>query len=93
MLFPCGNKAEQLSIYLDVADSATLPKGWARQARFSLTVHNQDPQRNVTKGSLCPAKSLLCASGARAAFLEAVLLRSAGDLRPDDSMYLGTAFF
>lgn len=43
---------QQLSVYLDVADSATLPQGWTRHAHFTLTVHNQkDPTRNVVKGA------------------------------------------
>jgi len=41
---------QQLSVYLDVADSVTLPQGWSRQAHFSLTVQNQkEPQRSVVK--------------------------------------------
>jgi len=50
LLFPGGNNVHQLSVYLDVADSATLPQGWSRQAHFTLTVHNQkDQSRNVVK--------------------------------------------
>jgi len=50
LLFPGGNNVQQLSVYLDVADSATLPQGWTRHAHFTLTVHNQkDPSRNVVK--------------------------------------------
>ncbi|CAI0383693.1 unnamed protein product [Linum tenue] len=30
-----------LSMYLDVADSSTLPYGWSRYAQFSLAVVNQ----------------------------------------------------
>ncbi len=41
LLFPGGNNVQQLSVYLDVADSGQLPQGWTRQAHFSLTVHNQ----------------------------------------------------
>ena len=53
LLFPGGNNVTQLSVYLDVADSATLPQGWSRQAHFTLTVHNQkDPSRSVIKGTL-----------------------------------------
>jgi ubiquitin carboxyl-terminal hydrolase 7 len=52
LLFPGGNNVQQLSVYLDVADSATLPQGWTRHAHFTLTVHNQkDPMRNVVKGA------------------------------------------
>ncbi|OIV90620.1 hypothetical protein TanjilG_01701 [Lupinus angustifolius] len=36
-----GNNVDHLSMYLDVADSTTLPYGWSRYAQFSLTVVNQ----------------------------------------------------
>ena len=50
MLFPAGNNVTQLSVYLDVADSATLPQGWSRQAHFTVTVHNRkDPSHSVIK--------------------------------------------
>ena len=52
LLFPGGNNVQQLSVYLDVADSVTLPQGWSRQAHFSLTVQNQkDPTKSVVKGA------------------------------------------
>lgn len=55
LLFPGGNNVQQLSVYLDVADSATLPQGWTRHAHFTLTVHNQkEPSRNVIKGAPAP---------------------------------------
>ncbi|XP_051150225.1 ubiquitin C-terminal hydrolase 12 isoform X2 [Andrographis paniculata] len=41
LIFPKGNNVDYLSIYLDVADSATLPYGWSRYAQFSLAVVNQ----------------------------------------------------
>ncbi|KAI3461224.1 hypothetical protein Pfo_017887 [Paulownia fortunei] len=41
LIFPKGNNADYLSMYLDVADSATLPYGWSRYAHFSLAVVNQ----------------------------------------------------
>ncbi|XP_039024215.1 ubiquitin carboxyl-terminal hydrolase 12-like [Hibiscus syriacus] len=41
LIFPKGNNADHLSMYLDVADSASLPYGWSRYAQFSLTVINQ----------------------------------------------------
>ncbi|KAG8387302.1 hypothetical protein BUALT_Bualt02G0007200 [Buddleja alternifolia] len=41
LIFPKGNNADFLSMYLDVADSANLPYGWSRYAHFSLTVVNQ----------------------------------------------------
>ncbi|XP_059665801.1 MATH domain and coiled-coil domain-containing protein At3g58340-like [Cornus florida] len=41
-MFPKGNgKADHFAIYLDVADSATLPYGWSRDIKFSLSVINQ----------------------------------------------------
>ncbi|KAJ7975928.1 ubiquitin carboxyl-terminal hydrolase 12 [Quillaja saponaria] len=41
LMFPKGNNVDYLSMYLDVADSTTLPYGWSRYAQFSLTVVNQ----------------------------------------------------
>ncbi|XP_020577037.1 ubiquitin carboxyl-terminal hydrolase 13-like isoform X2 [Phalaenopsis equestris] len=41
LIFPKGNNVDHLSMYLDVADSATLPYGWSRNAQFSLAVCNQ----------------------------------------------------
>nr|XP_043609008.1 ubiquitin C-terminal hydrolase 12-like isoform X2 [Erigeron canadensis] len=41
LIFPKGNNVEHLSMYLDVADSATLQYGWSRYAQFSLAVVNQ----------------------------------------------------
>ncbi|CAI8586565.1 unnamed protein product [Vicia faba] len=41
LIFPKGNNVDYLSMYLDVADSTSLPYGWSRYAQFSLTVANQ----------------------------------------------------
>ncbi|KAF9592849.1 hypothetical protein IFM89_017814 [Coptis chinensis] len=41
LIFPKGNNVDQLSMYLDVADSPSLPYGWSRYAQFSLSVVNQ----------------------------------------------------
>ncbi|KAL8226243.1 hypothetical protein R6Q59_000211 [Mikania micrantha] len=41
LVFPKGNNVEHLSMYLDVADFATLPYNWSRYAHFSLAVVNQ----------------------------------------------------
>ncbi|CAK9213983.1 unnamed protein product [Sphagnum troendelagicum] len=50
LLFPKGNNVDHLSLYLDVADSASLPYGWSRFAHFSLAVVNQyDPKATVKK--------------------------------------------
>ncbi|XP_015571890.1 ubiquitin C-terminal hydrolase 12 isoform X2 [Ricinus communis] len=45
LIFPKGNNVDHLSMYLDVADSATLPYGWSRYAQFSLCVVNQIHQK------------------------------------------------
>ncbi|KAL0709113.1 hypothetical protein Bca4012_016091 [Brassica carinata] len=36
LIFPKGNNVDHLSMYLDVADAASLPYGWSRYAQFSL---------------------------------------------------------
>ncbi|KAI3750855.1 hypothetical protein L2E82_21722 [Cichorium intybus] len=41
LIFPKGNNVDHLSMYLDVADSTSLPYGWSRYAHFSLAVINQ----------------------------------------------------
>ncbi|KAJ0084120.1 hypothetical protein Patl1_29788 [Pistacia atlantica] len=41
LIFPKGNNVDHLSLYLDVADSGSLPYGWSRYAQFSLVVINQ----------------------------------------------------
>ncbi|XP_024631332.1 ubiquitin carboxyl-terminal hydrolase 12 isoform X5 [Medicago truncatula] len=41
LIFPKGNNAEHLSMYIDVADAGSMPYGWTRFAQFSLTVVNQ----------------------------------------------------
>ncbi|KAL0426633.1 UNVERIFIED_CONTAM: Ubiquitin carboxyl-terminal hydrolase 12 [Sesamum latifolium] len=41
LIFPKGNNVDYLSMYLDVADSSSLPYGWSRYAQFSLAVVNQ----------------------------------------------------
>ncbi|XP_038981966.1 ubiquitin carboxyl-terminal hydrolase 12-like isoform X4 [Phoenix dactylifera] len=41
LIFPKGNNVDHLSMYLDVADSATLPYGWSRYAQFNLAIINQ----------------------------------------------------
>ncbi|BFG34993.1 hypothetical protein CerSpe_212670 [Prunus speciosa] len=41
LIFPKGNNVDHLSMYLDVADSASLPYGWSRYAQFCLGVVNQ----------------------------------------------------
>nr|GMN19061.1 hypothetical protein TIFTF001_039712 [Ficus carica] len=52
LIFPKGNKkSDGLSIYLDAADSATLPSGWSRHARFSISVISQTPKFTVTQES------------------------------------------
>jgi len=52
LLFPKGNSVDHLSLYLDVADSMTLPPGWSRFAQFCLTVVNQfNTQYSFRKGN------------------------------------------
>uniref|UniRef100_A0A199UC08 MATH domain-containing protein n=1 Tax=Manihot esculenta TaxID=3983 RepID=A0A199UC08_MANES len=41
LVFPKGNKVDYLSMYLEVADSTSLPQGWSRDAEFNLAVVNQ----------------------------------------------------
>ncbi|KAL8050420.1 hypothetical protein ABFS82_06G080800 [Erythranthe guttata] len=41
LIFPKGNNVDHLSMYLDVADSTTLPYNWSRYAQFSLSIVNQ----------------------------------------------------
>lgn len=39
MAYPKGNfEANYLSLFLDVADSESLPSGWRRHTKFRLTV-------------------------------------------------------
>ncbi|PRQ55944.1 putative ubiquitinyl hydrolase 1 [Rosa chinensis] len=50
-LYPKGNTVENfISMYMEVADSSTLPSGWTRYAKFSLTLVNQlDRILSITK--------------------------------------------
>ncbi|KAI9124666.1 hypothetical protein K1719_004588 [Acacia pycnantha] len=41
LMFPKGNNVDHLSMYLDFADSSTLPDGRSVYAQFSLTIVNQ----------------------------------------------------
>ncbi|XP_030440535.2 MATH domain and coiled-coil domain-containing protein At3g58270-like [Syzygium oleosum] len=51
VVFPKGNGTNHLSLYVDVPDSATLPKGWSRNAEFSLSVIDQiDNVRTIRYG-------------------------------------------
>ncbi|KAF0889577.1 hypothetical protein E2562_028669 [Oryza meyeriana var. granulata] len=50
LIFPKGNNVDHFSMYLDVADSASLPYGWNRSAQFSLAVVNQiHPKYTIRK--------------------------------------------
>ncbi|CAI0410559.1 unnamed protein product, partial [Linum tenue] len=55
LIFPKGNNVDHLSMYLDVADSGTLPYGWSRYAQFSLTVVNQIHQKGSVRKGSCPS--------------------------------------
>ncbi|KAF8006895.1 hypothetical protein BT93_K1019 [Corymbia citriodora subsp. variegata] len=61
LVFPKGNAADHLSLFLDVPDSATLPDGWTRKAKFSLSVIDQMDNllsvRKVTQHSFSARKS------------------------------------
>ncbi|KAB2010303.1 hypothetical protein ES319_D10G229300v1 [Gossypium barbadense] len=53
LIFPKGNNVDHLSIYLDVADSATLPYGWTKYAQVGLGVIDQfDRETSSTKESV-----------------------------------------
>ncbi|KAM0041880.1 putative ubiquitinyl hydrolase 1 [Helianthus debilis subsp. tardiflorus] len=41
LVFPKGNTTDHLSVYLDVADSISLPHGWETYAQFSVSVVNR----------------------------------------------------
>ncbi|OIV90444.1 hypothetical protein TanjilG_01922 [Lupinus angustifolius] len=41
LMFPKGNNVDYLSIYLDAGDSANLPYGWSRFAKFKLSLINK----------------------------------------------------
>ncbi|KAH1045946.1 hypothetical protein J1N35_036730 [Gossypium stocksii] len=50
LIFPKGNNVDYLSIYLDVADSATLPYGWNKYAQVGFGVIDQlDRETSITK--------------------------------------------
>lgn len=53
LMHPKGNNVDHLSIYLDVADSATLPSGWSREAFFNLSVVSQNrPLLTINKKTI-----------------------------------------
>lgn len=39
--FPNGYRVDYLSLYLEVADSQSLPSGWRRYVKFSISIVNQ----------------------------------------------------
>ncbi|XP_031383531.1 MATH domain and coiled-coil domain-containing protein At3g58410-like [Punica granatum] len=49
LVFPKGNNADSVSIYLDVPDASTLPSGWRREAQFSLIMVNQNQRSSSTR--------------------------------------------
>ncbi|PSR92917.1 Ubiquitin carboxyl-terminal hydrolase [Actinidia chinensis var. chinensis] len=49
LIFPKGNNVDHLSLYLDVADSPTLPYGWSRHTQFSLALVNQVRKHETLK--------------------------------------------
>lgn len=63
LMYPKGNRNDQLSVYLDVPDATALPLGWFRFAKFSLTLVNQLQSSNsITKGTFLtfPVKRICC---------------------------------
>lgn len=60
LIFPKGNNVDHLSIYLDVADSTTLPYGWSRYAQFSLAMVNQVHSKySIRKGTFTVLMSVV----------------------------------
>jgi hypothetical protein len=60
LIFPKGNNAEHLSMYIDVADSVTMPYGWTRFAQFSLSVVNQANNKySIRKGKFFSSADVL----------------------------------
>lgn len=53
LIFPKGNNVDHLSMYLDVADAASLPYAWNRYAQFSLSVVNQIHSKYTIKKGRC----------------------------------------
>ncbi|XVF19574.1 hypothetical protein REPUB_Repub11eG0122800 [Reevesia pubescens] len=49
LIFPKGNNVDHLSMYLAVADAASLPDGWSRYVQFSLAVVNQINKYSIRK--------------------------------------------
>ncbi|KDP42949.1 hypothetical protein JCGZ_23891 [Jatropha curcas] len=50
VVYPKGDQGDDyLSIYLAVADSAKLPSGWSRKAKFSLAVINQSNSTSTVR--------------------------------------------
>ncbi|KAK8999202.1 hypothetical protein V6N11_070378 [Hibiscus sabdariffa] len=52
VIFPKGNNVDHLSIYLGVADSATLPSGWSSFAQFGFAVIDQIDRTNSITNAL-----------------------------------------
>lgn len=40
--YPKGNKVDYLSLYLEVADSESLPSGWRKYVKFRLSIVKQN---------------------------------------------------
>ncbi|OWM79006.1 hypothetical protein CDL15_Pgr003177 [Punica granatum] len=49
LVFPKGNNADSVSIYLDVPDASTLPSGWRRAAQFSFIMVNQNQRSSSSR--------------------------------------------
>ncbi|PON54719.1 E3 ubiquitin-protein ligase SIN-like [Parasponia andersonii] len=49
LIYPKGNKVDYVSVYLDVADSSTLPHDWSKHAHFSLSIISQNHEYTMKK--------------------------------------------
>ncbi|KAI7736783.1 hypothetical protein M8C21_016430 [Ambrosia artemisiifolia] len=63
LIFPKGNNVDHLSMYLDVADSSSLPYGWSRYAQFSLAVVNQIHSKFTVKKARLRCEVVVSAGG------------------------------
>lgn len=53
-MFPRGNNADFLSLYLDVLNPQELPYQWSRYASFKLMLRsNVNEKLNIVKGERC----------------------------------------
>ena len=65
---------DYLSLYLDVADSMSLPDGWSRNASFSLAVVNHKSVKYTVKKGTSSSGSFFCLVWLSRYYLEIVFL-------------------